>query len=231
MKKENYTYIVLGAILLVSLIVILKTDSKDTTDKAPSADPMMSFFITSANPGQGANFGGLLGADAYCQKLAQDAGSTGKTWRAYLSAAPTFTTGVVHAKDRIGSGPWYNFKGKMIAKDLAELHENNNLNKDTALTEKGDVVWGRGDEVNMHDILTGSKSDGTWSTVSSDTTCKNWTSSTTGSAWVGHHDRIGIDDSAPMKSWNSSHATKGCGMTDLQSTGGSGLLYCFATNE
>ncbi len=231
MKKENYTYIVLGAILLVSLVVILKTNSKSTVEEGYSADPMMSFFITSVNPGQGANFGGLLGADAYCKKLAEAVGSTGKTWRAYLSAAPTFTTGVVHAKDRIGSGPWYNAKGTKIAQDLADLHEKNNINKNTALTEKGEVVWGRGDEVNMHDILTGSKADGTWSTVSSDTTCKNWTSSTTGSAWVGHHDRIGIDDTAPMKSWNSSHATKGCGMADLQSTGGSGLFYCFATNE
>jgi hypothetical protein len=191
----------------------------------------MTFFVTSAGPGKGADLGGLEGADRHCQTLAQAAGAGGKTWRAYLS---TQGPGAVNAKDRIGRGPWQNAKSVVIAKDVAELHNGNNLNKQTALTEKGEVVKGRGDSPNMHDILTGSQPDGTAFTISDDRTCGNWTKSGQGAAMVGHHDRIGLDDSAPAKSWNSSHPSRGpgggCAQDDLRSTGGAGLLYCFAVN-
>lgn len=194
-------------------------------------DTSMSFFVTSANPGKGGDLGGLAGADAYCTQLAESVGVTGKTWRAYLSSGATAEHPVVHAVERIGNGPWYNAKGVLVAKDLAELHAAvSPLTKETALNEKGEIVSGRGDEVNMHDILTGSTDSGKLSVLQAteDTTCGNWTSSGAGSAIVGHHDRIGIDDSAPMKSWNSSHKTRGCSMEDLKSTGGAGLVYCFA---
>lgn len=182
----------------------------------------MSFFITSAGPGKGADLGGLAGADRHCQTLAAAAGAGGKTWRAYLSA------GTVNARDRIGKGPWHNAKGVLIAKDLAALHSDANaINKQTGLTEKGQPVNGRGDRPNMHDILTGSNPDGT---VAAGKTCNDWTSSGDGIAIVGHHDRIGLRDDAPSKSWNSSHPTRGCSQPGLVSTGGAGLLYCFATN-
>jgi hypothetical protein len=191
----------------------------------------MTFFVTSAGPGKGADLGGLEGADRHCQSLAQAVDAGGKTWRAYLS---TQGTGAVNAKDRIGRGPWQNAKGVVIAKDVAELHNGNNLTKQTALTEKGDVVNGRGDTPNMHDVLTGSQPNGTAFTVSDDRTCGNWTKSGAGAAMVGHHDRTGLDDSAPAKSWNSSHPSRGpgggCGQDDLKTTGGAGLLYCFAAN-
>src|SRR6267378_3544756 len=161
----------------------------------------MSFFITSAGPGKGADLGGLEGADRHCQSLAQTAGAGGKTWKAYLS---TQGAGAVNAKDRIGRGPWVNAKGVVVAKDVADLHgASNNLNKDTALSEKGAVINGRGDTPNRHDILTGSQSDGTAFTGADDRTCGNWTKSAAGAAMVGHHDRQGLNDSAPMLSWNS----------------------------
>lgn len=181
----------------------------------------MSFFVTSAGPGNGANLGGLEGADAHCTSLAEAAGVTGKTWRAYLSTADT------DARDRIGAGPWHNAKGEKIADDVASLHsEANAISKQTGLDEKGNPVTGRGDEPNRHDILTGTNPDGT----KSDKTCENWTASGEGSAIVGHHDRMGLDDSAPAKSWNSSHPSRGCGQDALRGTGGDGLLYCFAAN-
>ena len=191
----------------------------------------MSFFVTSAGPGKGADLGGLAGADAHCQALAQAAGAGSKTWRAYLS---TQGPGAVNAKDRIGRGPWQNAKGVVIAKDVAELHGTNGITKQTALNEKGAVVNGRGDSPNMHDILTGSQPDGTAFAGADDRTCGNWTKSGQGSAMVGHSDRTGLDESAPAKSWNSSHPSRGpaggCAQDDLKSTGGAGLLYCFATN-
>lgn len=192
----------------------------------------MTFFVTSEGPGKGGDLGGLNGADAHCAKLATAAGSTGKTWKAYLS---TQGAGAVNAKDRIGRGPWQNAKGVVVAKDVADLHSaSNNLTKQTALNEKGQVVNGRGDTPNRHDILTGSQADGTAFTGSDDRTCGNWTSSTTGAAMVGHHDRQGLNDSPPMLSWNSSHPSRGpgggCTQADLKSTGGDGLLYCFAAN-
>jgi hypothetical protein len=188
----------------------------------------MTFFVTSHGPGKGADLGGLAGADAHCTSLAQGAGATGKTWHAYLS---TQGAGAVNAKDRIGKGPWANAKGVVVAKDAADLHsEHNNLTKQTALSEKGEVINGRGDTPNRHDILTGSQPDGTAFTDAQDHTCKNWTSSNEGSAMLGHADRMGLKDDAPSKSWNSSHPSRNCTQDGLKSTGGDGLLYCFAVN-
>lgn len=188
----------------------------------------MSFFVTSSGPGKGADLGGLAGADKHCQALAQAAGAGGKTWRAYLSAGGATPA---NARDRIGNGPWRNAKGEVIAKDVGQLHRaDNNLTKQTALTEKGEVVSGRGDTPNRHDILTGSAPDGRAVAGDADTTCGNWTKSGDGAAMVGHHDRIGLNESAPMKSWNSSHPSRGCSQEALRGTGGDGLFYCFATN-
>jgi hypothetical protein len=201
------------------------------TPPALAQQAAMTFFVTSAGPGNGANLGGLDGADKHCQTLAASVGAGGKTWRAYLS---TQGQGAVNARDRIGKGPWVNAKGATIAKDVADLHGTNNLTKQTALSEKGDVINGRGDQPNRHDVLTGSQPDGTAFPADKDMTCKNWTSATDGSAMVGHSDRTGLDESAPAKSWNSSHPSRGsgggCTQADLRSTGGDGLLYCFATN-
>ncbi len=186
-------------------------------------DNSMSFFVTSVNPGKGGDLGGLEGADAYCGKLAEAAGVTGKTWHAYLSAEG------VNAKDRIGAGPWYNAKGEKIADDVASLHSDaNNITKQTALDEKGNVINGRGDTPNRHDMLTGSNPDGT----AAPETCGNWTmGGAEGAAVVGHSDRTGLDDSAAAKSWNSSHKSRGgCSMEAFKGTGGDGLFYCFATN-
>ena len=190
----------------------------------------MSFFITSAGPGKGGDLGGLSGADQLCQLLGGTGGAGAKTWHAYLS---TQGAGAVNARDRIGGGPWKNAKGIVIAKDVAELHGKNNLSKQTALTEKGETVNGRGDTPNMHDILTGSQPDGTAFAAGEDRTCGNWTKSGAGSAMVGHHDRQGLRDDDASKSWNSSHPSRGpdggCSQNDLKSTGGNGLLYCFTT--
>ena len=200
------------------------------TPRAPQNT--MSFFVTSANPGRGADLGGLAGADAHCQKLAASSNAGGKNWRAYLSAAPSGSAPAVHARDRIGRGPWQNAKGVVVATSVDNLHSaGNQLNKQTALTEKGEMVSGRGDAVNMHDILTGSTPDGRLATSAPDTTCGNWTQSAEGSAIVGHHDRDGINpDPVANVSWNASHGTRGCGMAALKSTGGAGLMYCFAAN-
>nr|WP_260602443.1 hypothetical protein [Variovorax sp. MHTC-1] len=191
----------------------------------------MSFFVTSANPGKGADFGGLAGADRYCQSLAASAGAGGRSWRAYLSSSAMAGSPAVNARDRIGNGPWFNAKGEQIASSVDDLHgTGNKLSKQTALTEKGQIVSGGGDAVNLHDILTGSSTEGRAVSSDKDTTCGNWTKSGDGSAIVGHHDRRGLDDSPPAKSWNSSHATQGCSMDALKRTGGGGLLYCFAQN-
>jgi hypothetical protein len=190
----------------------------------------MSFFVSSAGSGKGADLGGLAGADQLCQSLAQAVGAGGKTWRAYLSAQASGGAAAVNARDRIGHGPWQNAKGVAIAKDVADLHDSNNLTKQTALTEKGEVVNGRGDTPNMHDILTGTQPDGTAFAAGEDKTCGNWTrSGAEGAAMVGHSDRTGLDDSARAKSWNASHLSRGgCSQDALKSTGGAGLLYCFA---
>jgi hypothetical protein len=217
----------------LGLIVLVSAGLGACAMQASSPKNNMSFFLTSANPGKGADLGGLAGADAYCSSLATKVGAGGKVWRAYLSASASGSAGAVNARDRIGSGPWVNAKGEVVAKNLAELHGTNALSKQTSLTETGAVVSGRGDPVNLHDILTGSNADGTVATPTApatEVTCGNWTKSGEGSAIVGHHDRVGLNDSAPMKSWNSSHGSRGCGMEALKSTGGGGLFYCFAAN-
>jgi hypothetical protein len=196
------------------------------------APPPMSFFVTSVGAGKGANLGGLAGADAHCQKLAEAVGAGNRTWHAYLSTNPSGDKPGVNARDRIGQGPWYNAKGQRIAKNLSDLHGDtleearvgNTLTKATALTEKGDRVNGFGDTPNQHDILTGSQPDGTAYTDSADHTCGNWTSEGAGSAQLGHFDRTG----GPNISWNSAHPSRGCSQENLVSTGGAGLLYCFA---
>ena len=198
---------------------------------AQAQSPNMTIFVTSVGAGKGADFGGLEGADKYCQSLAATAGAGGKAWRAYLSTQASGSAPAVNAKDRIGKGPWQNAKGVVVAKDVAELHGANHLTKQTALTEKGDVVNGRGDTPNQHDILTGTQPDGTAFGGTEDMTCGNWTKGgADGSAIVGHADRTGLDTSPPALSWNSSHPTKGCSDPALVSTGGAGLLYCFAAN-
>jgi hypothetical protein len=194
-----------------------------------------TFFLTSAGSGKGADLGGLEGADKHCATLATAAGITGKNWHAYLSTQADAGKPAVNAKDRIGNGPWTNAKGVVVAKSVADLHSaSNNMSKATALTEKGDGISGRGDTPNRHDVLTGSQPDGTAFAAGEDRTCKNWTSSTQGSAMVGHHDRVGLRDDEPSKSWNTAHPSRGpdggCSQNDLKSTGGDGLFYCFAGN-
>ena len=194
---------------------------------AQNADPKMSFFITSEGSGKGANLGGLEGADAHCQQLAEAVGAGDKQWRAYLSTQSEDGKADVHARDRIGDGPWYNAKGVLIAKDLDELHgESVNLNKETALNERGEVVNGRGDSPNQHDILTGSQLDGRAFDDGKDHSCSNWSSDGEGSAQVGHHDRTGGGPNP--SSWNSAHGSRGCSQEDLVGTGGNGYFYCFA---
>jgi hypothetical protein len=202
---------------------------------AQAQQAAMSFFVTSTGSGKGADLGGLVGADAHCQQLAQAAGSGAKTWHAYLSTQAADGQPAVNARDRIGSGPWQNAKGVVVAKNVDDLHsQDNNLTKQTALTEKGDLTKGRGDTPNEHDALTGSTMDGHAFPAGSDRTCKNWTSSAQGTAMLGHIDRQGLQDTVEAKSWNSSHPSRGtdggCSQNDLKSTGGAGLFYCFATN-
>jgi len=212
---------------IVASVALLLSLGGSTGGQAQQSE--ISFFITGAGPGKGGNLGGLAGADQLCQLLGATAGAGTKTWRAYLS---TQGPGAVNARDRIGRGPWVNAKGIIVAKDLAELHGQNNINKQTALTEKGEPVNGRGDTPNTHDILTGSQPDGTAFPAGEDRTCGNWTQSGAGAAMVGHHDRQGLRDDDASKSWNSSHASRGpdggCSQNDLKSTGGNGLFYCFA---
>lgn len=223
------------ALVATGLATMALLSSCSTAPTAPPTGPM-SFFITSAGSGKGADLGGLAGADAQCQKLATAAGAGSRTWRAYLSVAPTFATASapavpsINARDRIGNGPWFNAKGVLIARDVAHLHNGNNISKETALDERGNIVKGRGDTPNEHDILTGSRADGTAFAPQQDTTCKAWTSSTDGSAIVGHHDRIGPLPENWAKSWNFSHQSLGCSQEALVRTGGSGRFYCFAAN-
>jgi hypothetical protein len=203
------------------------TLSLASTSLVLAQEAPMTFFITSTPMGNGANLGGLAGADAHCQSLAQTAGAGNNTWRAYLS---TQGTNAVNARDRIGNGPWHNAKGVQIAPNIADLHgdierDRNYLYKDTAIDENGNVVNGRGDKPNTHDILTGSNSLGIALLAGEDRTCNNWTSDNTGSAMVGHHDRSG----GGTTSWNSAHPSRGCSQEQLQSSGGNALLYCFAT--
>ncbi len=218
-----------GVLSLLVFFVLGCGDSPDDRTEAmpaPQATETMSFFLTSAGPGDGANLGGLAGADQHCQMLAEAAGAEDMTWRAYLSATATDDTPAVNARDRIGSGPWFNHDGVQVASSVENLHSDaNNLTKETVLTEAGAMVNGRGDEPNRHDILTGSTLDGMVADGEGDSTCGNWTSNDEGSALVGHHDRTGGGDNPT--SWNSAHGSRGCSQENLQGTGGDGLFYCF----
>lgn len=218
-----------------SLLLIFSLAAIAGLQSVAAADKSMSFFVTSTGGGDGANYGGLAGADEHCQKLAAAASFGNKTWRAYLSTSgkidfknPDNNVAAIHARDRIGKGPWYNAKGALIANDIEQLHNNNNINKETALSEKGNPINGRGDKPNEHDILTGSRSDGTAFAPFTDTTCRGWTSNEKGSAVVGHHDKSGPNNDNWSKSWNFAHQSKGCSQKGLQATGGAGFLYCFA---
>ena len=208
------------------------TASQQPTQEAPQSRAMggeksvMTFFVTSKGPGKGGDLGGLAGADAHCAALAKAEGAGDHTWRAYLSASAMDGQPAVNARDRIGKGPWYNAEGLLVAANVDELHSDmNRINKEMATTERLDPVNGVGDDPNMHDILTGSRADGTAFPAGENLTCRNWTSSTDGRAQVGHHDRRGRD--AGVNSWNSVHPSSGCGQSELQSTGGAGLFYCF----
>ena len=227
--SQNYIVAALSACLLVAFPLAAQPQGQQKQPPQP-----MSFFVTSVGVGNGANLGGLAGADAHCQKLAEAAGAGSKTWHAYLSTQASGNTPAVNARDRIGNGPWYNARGQAIAKSVADLHGDtldaarlgNNLTKATAFTEKNETIKGFGDTPNQHDILTGSQPDGRAYTDAADHTCKNWTSSSDGTAQLGHFDRTGGGNT----SWNSAHPSRGCSQENLVSTGGAGLLYCFAIN-
>ena len=197
----------------------------------PPQFPNMTFFITSTNPGKGADLGGLEGADKHCQALAARHGAGGKTWRAYLSTQAEGDKPAVNARDRIGKGPWQNAAGLQIAANVDDLHsDKNKIDTEGGLAEVGRRIPSRLFVPNRHDILTGSTDDGRAFPPGKDMTCGNWTKSGEGSAFVGHHDRMGLDDKPPSKSWNSSHPSRGCSLEALRSSGGEGLFYCFAAN-
>ncbi len=226
------TRFILGAATLLLATSMAFGQAKDGKGKGKGGPPPpMSFFVTSVGAGKGADLGGLAGADMHCQMLAAAAGRGSSTWHAYLS---TQGAGAVNARDRIGTGPWANAKGQQIAANVAELHGDtleqarlgNRISKSSALTEKGEMAKGFGDTPNEHDILTGSQPDGRAYTDAADHTCNNWTSSGTGTAQLGHLDRMG----GPNASWNSVHPSQGCSQQNLVATGGAGLLYCFAIN-
>jgi len=215
----------------LSLLAALATAALGVPTSVQAQQASMTFFVTSVGKGNGADLGGLEGADAHCAALARAAGSTQANWRAYLSTTEPGGAAGVNARDRIGKGPWQNAKGVVVAKSVEDLHsDSNNITKQTALTEKGEMVSGRGDAVNTHDILTGSDPQGLYSTAGGDTTCGNWTKSGEGSAIVGHHDRAGLKDTRHMNSWNSSHGSRGCSQDQLKASGGAGLIYCFVAN-
>jgi hypothetical protein len=215
--------------LRLAVSMVLLAPGWGVAAEAPKRD--MTFFISSVGSGKGADLGGLAGADRHCQSLAAAAGAGKRTWRAYLSTTASGGAPAVNARDRIGKGPWHNAEGRLIARNVAELHGNNNINRMMALTEKGQRVNNSASPPNMHDILTGSQPDGT--AIAGDpakTTCGNWTLSGEGAAMVGHHDRTGLRDDEPSRSWNASHPSRGCSQDNLRSSGGAGLLYCFAVN-
>jgi hypothetical protein len=227
MKMQSTTLLAATTLLLLGL------NTAAQAQQAPPQSPNMTFFVVSAGPGKGADLGGLEGADRLCQSLAQAAGAGSKTWRAYLSTQAEGSTAAVNARDRIGRGPWQNFKGEVVAQNVDDLHgDNNKLGMPTSLTERGSMIAGVGYTPNYHDALTGSQTDGRAFPAGEDRTCRNWTSSTQGAAMVGHIDRKGLRDDAASKSWNSSHPSRGpeggCSQSDLRGTGGNGLFYCFA---
>jgi hypothetical protein len=214
--------------VVTSLMVVVALVSLNWIASSQEQKSGMTFFITSVGSGKGADLGGLAGADKHCQALAEAAGAGNRMWRAYLSTSAAEGKPAVDARDRIGKGPWQNAKGVVVAKSVDELHGKNNISKETALSEKGERINARGDTPNMHDILTGSQPDGRALTGSEDRTCRNWTSSSDGAAMVGHHDRMGLRDDESSRSWNSSHASRGCSQDALRGSGGNGLFYCFA---
>jgi hypothetical protein len=222
---------VLAIVLLVSAGMTLPAFAQDKAKAAKKGGGDMTFFVTSAGKGNGADLGGLEGADAHCNALAKAAGSKRTGWKAYLSTTAPGGEAGVNARERIGKGPWRNAKGVVVARNVADLHSAKvNITKKTALSEKGEPIKGRGDSPNEHDILTGSDPAGLYSTAGGDTTCGNWTKSGEGSAIVGHHDRAGLKPTRHMESWNSSHGSRGCSQDNLKSSGGAGLFYCFAPN-
>lgn len=237
MSKRQYVFGMLAVSVLGSAVFAQQPAAQGPA--AQGAQPQqpqhpMTFFVTSVGSGDGANLGGLAGADQHCQQLATAAGAGNHIWHAYLSTQADNGQPAVNARDRIGQGPWYNAKNAAVAKNVGDLHGDtldqarvgNSLTKATALTEKGETVKGFGDTPNQHDMLTGSQPDGTAFTDSADHTCKNWTSDSTGTAMLGHFDRTG----GPNTSWNAAHPSRGCSQQNLVSTGGAGLFYCFATN-
>lgn len=217
--------------MVVAVSIALTAFSVTAAEKMQTVAPEISFFVTSAGLGKGADLGGLAGADRHCQELATAAGAGKKQWRAYLSTTETNGGKLIHARDRIGKGPWYTAEDRLVARNVDELHALNSINRMTALTEKGAKVNGRADAPNMHDILTGSTPDGRAAVDGSkDTTCGNWTKSGDGAAMVGHHDRWGLKDDEPARSWNASHPSRGCSQDNLRASGGAGMFYCFAVN-
>lgn len=223
------------SLLLAAGALALATSAPASAQQTLPQSPAMTFFVTSISLDKGGNLGGLEGADRHCQALAEGAGAGGKTWRAYLSTQAEGATPAVNARDRIGKGPWQNFKNEVVATSVDDLHSaNNRLGVQTSLTERGTIVSHRGYTPNYHDVLTGSQEDGRAFPPGEDRTCGNWTSSTKGAAMVGHIDRMGLRDDAPSKSWNTSHPSRGpdggCSQTDLRGTGGNGFFYCFAAN-
>jgi hypothetical protein len=218
--------------IVLACAPLLASGAAQAQQAGPPQFPDMTFFITSQPGPDGANFGGLEGADAHCQRLATSAGAGAKTWRAYLSQQATGGKPAVNARDRIGKGPWVNVRGAVIAANVDDLHnpEKANINVETGLTETGRMVMSRLFVVNYHDILTGSQADGTAPPADKDMTCGNWTAGGAGNAMVGHHDRMGLNDSAAAKSWNASHPSRACDNASLRATGGNGLIYCFAAN-
>ena len=218
-------------IIAAALLLAFGAQAQEKKAAKAAAKGPMSFFVTSTGKGNGADLGGLEGADAHCSSLAKAAGAKETNWKAYLSTTAPGGDAGVNARERIGKGPWYNAKGVMVARNVGELHSaKGNVSKQTALDEKGNPIKGRGDTPNEHDILTGSDPMGLYSTAGGDTTCGNWTKSGDGSAIVGHHDLQGLKDSRHMKSWNSSHGSRGCSQDQLKASGGAGLTYCFVPN-
>jgi hypothetical protein len=228
MRRRNH----LGLLATTALLAFAASQQAQA-QQAPPQSPDMTFFVTSNGPGKGADLGGIEGADRHCQTLAQGAGAGGKTWRAYLSTQAADGAQAINARDRIGKGPWQNFKGEVVAQNVDDLHsDNNKLGMQASLTERGTIIPGVGYSPNRHDVLTGSQPDGRAFPAGEDRTCRNWTSSTQGAAMVGHVDKRGLRDDVPSRSWNSSHPSRGseggCSQADLRSTGGDGLIYCFA---
>jgi hypothetical protein len=224
-----------GFAIVASMALASVASTVGQAQPAPPQSPDMTFFVTSTGLGKGADLGGLAGADRQCQALAQAGGAGGKTWHAYLSTQATGDAPAINARDRIGRGPWQNFKGEVVAQSVDELHgDSNKLGMQASLTERGTMLPGVGFTPNYHDLLTGSQTDGRAFPAGEDKTCHNWTSSTQGAAMLGHVDRKGLRDDVASKSWNMSHLSRGpdggCSQSDLKSTGGNGLFYCFAAN-